>query len=339
MKGRLFEDNKLFILIHFEQIFENLFLDYSPEAIKCEKYDMDKRGIYQYVLNQSTANSIMDFLKDETGKEIYMFWDGIYDFREDVAGVLKDGIEIISSSNNIIFVGVSGKIRGWLLDKKRSNIWESKNITIVEDGNASEPYKEKLEQVILDKFRNDIRNCCEEYNDLSPSSKVILTKYVDIKKLMLNVDDFSLYVYYLSRIAIRKELLNTYNDLKNYHFLVHTINGAIIGTILSQLFGISITKIDHLGPKSELIQKGNICSIERNANYITVSDVICMGREIEAAKTALKVFGANYKGSICLLSFSPVSAKQSDKIYSILDINKDNNFIDYVIETELCSRG
>lgn len=336
MRGLIEDNSDIYINVHFEQVFNNLFLDCSSAAIKQGTISMGTRGIYQDELSQSTANMIFKELREEKNKVLILDFDRISSVSNNTKDILARGIKDALLFNRIVVINSFGKTNDVILDIYRDINDSSERLVFANEGNECEHYNKKKKEVILNYFKKDIEKCCEEYNQTSPSSKVRLSRYVDIKKMMLNMDRFSFYAYCLGKDLIERGLLHTYDKNDGVRFLVHTINGAVIGTILSQLFGISITKIDHLGPMNELIIKKEDCNIQKNAKYITVSDVICMGREIEAAKTALRIYGAHYLGSICLLSFSPVGGADSN-IYSIINVDKNNNFLHYSIETDLCS--
>lgn len=121
---------------------------------------------------------------------------------------------------------------------------------------------------------------------------------------------------------------------KDKTFFLHTMNGAVIGSILSQLFCMDILLVDHLGPYNKLYMDDLGKTIDYKKKYLVVCDVVCMGTELSNAKTILDVFGVQYEGCITVVNIVTVGMRNSE-ITSIYEIDKDNNPVGYKISTDL----
>lgn len=341
MRSIIKSDDKIYVLMHMEAAFSTLKLNYS-EKVFSEQYDSDTscKGIYTRELNQTALLSIhKELLALSDGCSIFIDMMYIREIGENATDELIKMIHNISKldgNNTIVFFNVDEDLRS-VFRKVNTRFDDNKSFVIIEKNRGdSDLINEEERKTIRKKTREIIENACEETNELSPSSRVKLTKYVNLKNIMPDTDSTSLLCYLLAIKLIENMYLDMSSpaDNKNKRFLVHTINGAIFGGLLCRLFSISMNKVDHLGPKNHLFLDGDTIRIQKNINYITISDVICIGREISTAKTALKLLHANYYGSAAIVNIIP-TRNDDGKIISVINITPDDNFISYKIITDL----
>jgi hypothetical protein len=116
-----------------------------------------------------------------------------------------------------------------------------------------------------------------------------------------------------------------------------TLSGAFIGSILSDLLGLDLFIIDHLGPINKLYNSVLFKKIDASANYIVVSDVLCLGTEVKNAKSIIEFSGAKYIGNVSFVRIESRKEKDVDfkDIEYLFRINEKYNPVKYSISTAL----
>ena len=135
---------------------------------------------------------------------------------------------------------------------------------------------------------------------------------------------------------VNKDIIElNYAKNRDISLFFHTINGAYIGGLLSALLQMNFVYLDHLGPINS-IRKQNFENNIRMANrYIIVSDVICTTSEVGRAETLIEFNGGSILCRVCFADVKIVN-EQDRKQISCININANNNFLNYTIQTELC---
>lgn len=353
MKMRLFfKGNVCYILLHFEQVFNNFFLDKSINRFDDKSINLlddksfnngllwSEKGIYQKSFTQLTVlkikNEIGDFSKFNNT------WTYVFDLK---------CIKLIEGNDLIVFEELLDELtyhkHRWLLvnaekgikvkgrEPKDSCIMSSIDVFKNED---CQQYRKNLENVFNEDLEAYVRSCSYEYNRKSISSRVYLSKYIDIKKMMEDLPFFCLCLYKLALVLCEKKVLkiDNYKENKNKSIFIHTMNGAVMGSILAQLYCIDSVIVDHLGPYNKLYVDDLSATIDRHKKYIVVSDVVCMGAELKVAKTILDVLGVQYECCAAMVEIQTVNdSTNEDKVFSLYQVTKEHNTLGYYVDTDL----
>ena len=335
----------IFINLHLEEVFHNLFT-YNTDLSSTNEgnyqyFVNDDKGIYQRTLTQGTIKYLINQMPKVDHYTFALKMDYIEEFGENAVIEFKKLIRKIVECNRLTIFGISNNIYSELegycnenflseTEKRKITLHESMpNECLLEE----EEYKDTWERIFQERVCQE--DCRELYNGISHSSSVKLKYYFNVKPLFTDPLFLCNSIYDLA-IKLKDEINIQYSkNNRNICLLAMSMNGMTICSLLAQLFEVDIIRIDHLGPYNELY----LSSFERFVNpkkdYYIVSDVICMGREVSDAKAVLKMFGANCKGVISLISITPVY-KEDVKTYSVININKNNNDIyEYGINTDL----
>ena len=167
-----------------------------------------------------------------------------------------------------------------------------------------------------------------KYNQSQPdeklehtSSSVSLTTYVDIKRFIIEKRSFMLYSIYRLAMKIQNHWLK--NDVihkKKPILVCQSLNGSYIAAVLASLLDLDLYMLDQVGPINKLY-KAIGAKIKADADYIVVSDMVCMGTEVKIVKNIIEYLGGNYIGNVALVR---TFLKQFNNTEEVLLINKNN---------------
>ncbi len=196
---------------------------------------------------------------------------------------------------------------------------------------------ETIDKIFNEAFNKALGSCCEDNSKPLYSTPVYTSKYINIKKCMEDIHFFPYAVYKLAKKLISEKVITA--DLKEnskISLFCHTLNGAYIASLLSNLLCIDLVFFDHIGPANRIYKTFLNNQIDKNKSYIIVADVICLGSELRAVKTLLDYSGSKCIGSVSIINCKTVNdINWEEKRYSILELSKDYNPIGYYIRTNL----
>lgn len=341
------DDNKsLFIKLHFEEVFNSFFInddEYRRATTEC-RFVNNSKGIYQGTLHQDTINYLLDTVLDIKEHTVFLLFDNIRDLEENADIIIADLVSwYIKNNNSVVLSGISEKYQEILngrLESRLSNKEQEKcRIIDFNDENEKNVINEKAENTLHKIIESTIKDCRIPYNKVSPSSPVRLKYYISIKRMLEEKNFFWMAIYELVLRLVDKKVVKkgSCKDNQNIILLATTMNGVTIGSIMSQLLEVEVIKIDHLGPSSELYPNSFQRAIDKKKQYLIVSDVICMGREISDAKAVLKMNGVNNVKVVSIVNIVPVGNIPKD-VYCLYNVDKNHNEIHYQIDTDLSSQ-
>lgn len=193
-----------------------------------------------------------------------------------------------------------------------------------------------LDNMFDDLFIEEIKKCSQHNLQSLESSPIYTSKYINIKDCINNCEFFPFAIYKLALKIIDNKIIT--KDLKSNSktaLFCHTINGSYIASLLSNLLCIDLTFFDRIGPTSRLCNTFLDTKIVKNKSYIVATDVICLGSELRSVKTLLDYAGAKFKTAVSIVNCKTVANPSKDTIYSLLEIDKTNNPLEYYIGTDL----
>ena len=164
-------------------------------------------------------------------------------------------------------------------------------------------------------------------------SMVLLEKYIDIKKLFNEVVKINFFIYQLANNIIKSGIYE-YNSKKLCLFC-HTHNGMYIASILSGLLHLNYDYLNHIGPIKSIVRNNLAPVTNKIQKFLIISDVICMRTEVNIANAILEFIGHEVIGIAAIVNIVPVLTKDVKNIIEVIEINKENNFINYSIKTDL----
>lgn len=339
------------ISLHIEEVYNNI-------KNKSKDKHIDYQGIYTRYLSSDTFINIRKSIC--SSKSAYKYY--VFDFKniEEVHNLnqyLSELIEfLINKKANVIIANVSNNLRaennlninhvieysqnkGFKCRELRNkqlllihNDLNNRIISIIESKNYKDIYKLKFQDYKEQKLL-EITIDNNHHNELKLSSPIILSKYIDIKKLIEDKKAFFLFSYFFLEELMSKNVFNIFpNDNKKYVLFSQTLNGAYISALFSQLLCIDRFYINHLGPIKKFERLNLFKNINKEKKYIIVSDLVCLGTETSIAKSIIEYACAEVSACIAFVGILTSSSIEDSKKYFIT-ITKDYNPINYSIET------
>lgn len=224
--------------------------------------------------------------------------------------------------------------------------------------NLSDELKEKL-KLDVERNRKEIKDYLSAFEEskfdcvialredqiYESSNGVILSKYINIKKLIENNNDFFKWSYMLCGNLMQNGLFKKYNknEYRKPILLAHTLNGVCIATMVSKLMNLEMVYVDHLGPHNRITGINFLENFQAYQNYLLVVDFVCQGNEILRAQNIVEFIGGKYIGFISMIKLdisriSTIQPKEEIIKEAVIKISSDEAVkkLEYTIETRLC---
>ncbi len=167
-----------------------------------------------------------------------------------------------------------------------------------------------------------------------------LDVYIDLKKIINDSIEMLRWCYIIAYDLDKCfSLVDEDTDKRNL-FFCHTINGAYIAGILSQLLGCDLVYVDHLGPYNKLNKVDFYKGKSKTEEFIIVADLVCLGNEFLRAKNIVEYLGGTVKGcaGIMQMNISTLPSKYRVNAFAIeYTPESASKELNYSIRTELCN--
>ena len=320
MVSAIKKDNYIYLNMHMEQVYTN----YINENRQIGYHESSFNFMGSNDFTFDTIDRLDTFLKENRDENI------VLDFQ---------GEKLVGAQNNI---------------EKRVRACITEKVYII---NLSQELKEKFKLDELKERENisdylsvfeerkfDFVIAIRETQSYESANGVILSKYINIKRLIENNNQFFMWSYMLCNNLIQNGLFKKYNknEYRKPILLAHTLNGVCIATMISKLMNLEMIYVDHLGPHNRITGINFLENFQAYQNYLLVVDFVCQGNEILRAQNIVEFIGGKYIGFIGMikLDISKISESQSNeeviketviKISSKEAVEK----IEYTIETKL----
>jgi len=183
------------------------------------------------------------------------------------------------------------------------------------------------------------KNCCDP-KGYKTQIGICLDVYVDIKKIINDSTEILRWCYIIA-YDLDKYFLSVNEDKKNL-FFCHTLNGAYIAGVLSQLLGYDLVYVDHLGPYNKLNKVDFYKGKSRTEEFIVVADLVCLGNEFLRAKNIVEYLGGTVKGCVGIIQMNTsISAFLSQDQVNVFALKytpqSAREELGYSVRTDFCS--
>lgn len=334
-------DNTLYVFLHAEQVYRNFSLCdsklgyFSHEIAERTVYD-----IYSYIKeNTSGINSIViDCAEAEEAHNITEWIDKIIDYcnkqgkslafcrmSERLYGdakIHKNGLPEEKNNDKSYNVFSSGCLNSRITDDEIYDKYQRKNVSIL-DSNPNNNFV--IERTGVGSY--------------SHSSNVQLPRYINVKAYIEQKELLFLGLYLLCKKAISRKLIKVLTEGEKRPLLFfNSIAGSYLASVFSKLACVDMVFLNHLGPKKKLYHELHKEQLLTDRDYLIISDVVCLGAEVERAKTLIEHAGGNLKGILSVVLVEVVSERpkienEVEKV-ALLTLKKDYNPISYQIITD-----
>lgn len=336
-------DNTLYVFMHAEQVYRGL-----ESFSTCSNVGGNTiEDIYRYICNSTVQSIVIDFDRIKTEKNgvepmeniikhckennIYLTLCRV-DKGPNGKGGLSEGLKL----NEVLNRYYKTDFREKLDDNdigKYNYICGDSNIFSITDEEIFSKYTKKLIEKMEDPSSNYIDDRSDKLEkQFSHSSNVNLPKYINIKAFIEEKGISYLGLYLLIKKA---EQMNLFRNKDSQPLLFFSsMAGAYLASILSKLADVNMVFLNHLGPKQKLYRELHKEQLLADRDYLIISDVVCLGAEIERAKTLIEYAGGKLKGILSVVSVEVVSNCLDQKTISLLTLKRENNTIKYQIITD-----
>ena len=334
--AKLETGDTLYILLHAEQVYRNFRL-----------FD-NNLGYYNHEIEESTIGDIYYFIERN----------------DKIKNIVIDCAEIVESHNlpkwiEKIINYCSSHNKSFVFCRMCERLYADSNIhsyihtnKLNEHRNEDETYNvysagcakqeitdDELFSLFQKKLVEKIESnyIIERYGEksYSHSSNVQLPRYINIKTFIEQKEISFLGLYLLCKKAL-------YNNLIGYDnrplLFFSSMAGSYLASVFSKLACIDMVFLNHLGPKKKLYRERHKDQLLADRDYLIISDVVCLGAEIERAKTLIEHAGGKLIGILSIVQVEIVSERplMENKIEktALLTLTKDYNPIKYQIKTD-----
>lgn len=184
-----------------------------------------------------------------------------------------------------------------------------------------------------------IKNCLDE-KGLPTQTGVKLGVYIDIKRIINDSKELLRWCYIIAYDLFQNTKFNELKKSdKEFLLFCHTLNGANIAGVLSQLLDCDLMYVDHLGPYNKLNKVNFYRETYEPAEFIIVADMVCQGNEYLRAKNIVEYFGGTVKGcaGILRLDICGMLFKEGIDTFAIrYSPEEAREKLNYTIKTDLC---
>lgn len=337
-------DNYIYVNMHAESALD--FQDDFQEIENVKEARNSQRGIYT---NSVSALIPYELMKLEADKDLVLDMIWITDITvNNLLELMKVIQKFLACERSIHILHLDNDTESCIQEKcvqkgyyvmKEDfvlHISTNSNVTYA----SCTTYVEEIDNMFTKKLRKSLKACIDDRGDqaIHPSGAVYLKKYINMKRMLIEGNEaFLCYCIYKIAVSLVNENIIEMDCAKNrdISLFFHTINGAYIGGVLSALLQMNFIYLDHLGPINAIRKQNFENNIRMAKRYIVVADVICTTSEIGRAETLIEFNGGSVLCRVCFADVKTV-LKQDRKQISCININAENNFLDYTIQTELC---
>lgn len=346
--AKLEKDETLYVFLHAEQVYRDF--SFCDKDLGCFRNDVLASSNNDILAHSSYT------ITENTMRDIYKYIEGnatpvniIIDCAE-----IKDAINIAGwigkiikhckeNGRNLSFCRMSetlygkSRIHEKKLDEQPNND-NTYNVFIsgsTKNNITDDEVYDIYQQIIANEIKSIYiieRKGKESY---SHSSNVQLPKYINIKEFIEQKDLSFLGLYLLCKQAIQKELIG---NGKQPLLFFSSMAGSYLASVFSKLACIDMVFLNHLGPKKKLYRELHKEQLLADRDYLIISDVICLGAEIERAKTLIEYAGGKLKGILSIVLVEVVTERpkidnEIEKV-ALLTLTKKYNPINYQIKTD-----
>lgn len=342
--SKLSNDNYIYVNMHAESALD--FQDDFQEIENVKDSKNSQRGIYT---NSISALIPEELMKLDSDKDLVLDMILITNINVNILlSIMKVIQKFLACERSIHILHLDDTLentiqekcvqKGYCVNKEKSILHISTNSNFTYTSLAK--YVAEIDEMYTKKLQKSLKSCIDnrKEQEIHPSGAVYLKKYINMKKMLIKGNEaFLCYCIYKTAMSLVEQHIIQLNYSKNrdISLFFHTINGAYIGGLLSALLQMNFVYLDHLGPINSIRKQNFENNIQTAKKYIVVADVICTTSEIGRAETLIEFNGGNILCRACFADVKTVN-KQDRAQISCININAENNFLDYTICTELC---
>lgn len=328
--AKLETSDTLYVFLHAEQVFHDIKQGVNDSGyFNNELVESTISDIYKYINGNTTPNNIVfDFAKITDATNIAEWIERIINY----CGKHNKFFSFCRMSERL-YVKTQQRLNEKLGEKDETStaFFDACKKKTITDNEIYEIYQGALAERIKSNYIIE-RKGEESY---SHSSNVQLPKYINIKAFIEQKDILFLGLYLLCKKADDNNLIG---NSKQPLLFFSSMAGSYLASVFSKLACIDMVFLNHLGPKKKLYRELHKEQLLADREYLIISDVVCLGAEIERAKTLIEHAGGKLRGVLSVVfvevvSKRPKTENEIEKV-ALLTLTKKYNPINYQIKTD-----
>jgi hypothetical protein len=322
----------LFIDAHAEQSYTGSFL-----ADKGDFNTNVSQGIYGQELTKETLLNILEYILAGS-QELTVIIDcssirDIQSNQQEQIKAIKKYVKLLILTNVseaiVVKLGIDIYANNVISDGVCLEFHVADNVEDVSYPSYEELFTKKFEDLLK---ANVLES--EPKKAFRKNSPIYITKFIDVKGMLVSDREFFLYVIYRLAVGILdREIWSKH--LYQPILFCQNLNGAFIASVLSSFLQWDLLTMDHIGPVNKMYSNiGN--KIKNDGRYLVISDMVCLGTEIRICQNIINYSGGHYLGNASIVRVDTLVPEHQEKdIISVYHINHDNNPVNYKILTAL----
>lgn len=344
--AKIESEDTLYVLLHAEQVYRNFSY--------CEKdwgfYRLDTDELYSDI-TEATMHDVFQYVEKESRYANIIVDCNLIGHAHNIADWVEKIINHCSTHNRCLAfcrmmetLYVDSKIhgKGLIENKNADGTYNVFTIGCEKNCITDEELYDVYQEIIVKQLKDPGSKYLIERSGVdsySHSSNVQLPKYINIKTFIEQKFILFAGLYLLCKKAYNNKLITkNVADKRKPLLFFSSMAGAYLASIFSKLACVDMVFLNHLGPKKKLYRELHKEQLLADRDYLIISDVVCLGAEIERAKTLIEHAGGKLKGIISIVlvevvSERPLPENVIEKI-ALLTLSKGNNPIHYQIKTD-----
>ncbi|GEM_PF-2379699 len=324
------DKGELFVSLYAEQMLYKI-IHIDDDAVGQESsYSLVKSTIERlssYLLNMTNVNTICISFRGI----IFFQNNADHSFNELLKDLSKKKIDIILLDLN--------EVKGFnasLQDLKTKTMGKHTIVSI-----APSKHRKNLnnsERILIDKMYEELLlKYTVKDGHKNPFSPVIIDRYINVKKMLVDENPMPICIADLamkitntiSKQSIQKRQLNQPT------LFCHSMAGSFLASLIGASLGLDLLFVDHLGPEKDIVSVNFSNRIKHGHEYIIVTDVVCLGTEIESAMSYINLNGGKVKCVATMFRIDTIGILPNYNLVYGYEINSKRNIIGYNVRTLL----
>jgi hypothetical protein len=347
--SKIIHEDTLYILLHAEQVYQNFnVFNNKLGFFTSELTDDTVRRVFCEINTINDIKTIViDFFLLEENRQSVKSLSNIVNYcieKSIKLSFIRMNESLYGSPENPVnkFININLKFRQ--LQEIKIKIDNKNYFNLSLDFNDSYTVSDCFDDYILELYSNTIlyNRILIKYKENNPklyseSSNVELPIYINVKKFIEEKEISFLGLYLLCKKAIKDGLIPNFNSQSKPIVFFQSIIGSYLASIFAKIACLDIRYLDHIGPRNKIYRTMRKDIFKNPSDYLLISDVICMGTEIQIAKSIIAHEGSKVNGILSIIDVKVIDKLKNDKapqLCSLFTLTKENNNeIDYQIKT------
>ncbi len=334
--SKIIKHDKLYISLHAEQVYQNF-----------NKFD-DKLGYFATELTRETLERVGKEIQEiENISSIIMDYQLLEENRNSYNELEKINKHCARKNIEISQIRVCESLYGKMQMHKFKSDFNLKE-TFIKNNNITHFNLFSNEEINVLLFDDYVYNLYENMllsekklyveepkgdEKYSFSSNVELPRYLNIKKYIEEKELSFFGLYLLCKKSVNYGLIPDLRTENRPAIVFPSITASYLASIIAKIGCCDIAYRDHIGPKNKLYRTIHKGVFKESKSHLIISDVVCMGTEIQITKNLIEHEGGKLGGVLAIVDVKVTDKTPVNNVVSLVVLTRENNTVDYKIKT------